>query len=136
MAKQGSCFCGKVRISVEGEPIAKVVCHCLDCRKITGSVFSTNLITPTSGFKVLSGEPKTISKVGDSGNEVTSHFCGDCGSTLWRDGPSFGENKVVKVGVLDDYEALNEAKPAGELFVNHRVSWVPEVPGATQKSAK
>ncbi|KAI0888303.1 Mss4-like protein [Annulohypoxylon maeteangense] len=135
MAKQGSCFCGKVRISIEGEPVAKVLCHCLDCRKITGSVFSTNLITPGSGFKVLSGEPKAISKTGDSGNEVTSHFCGDCGSTLWRDGPSFGDNKVIKVGVLDDYEALNEAKPVGELFINHRVNWVPEVPGTAQKSA-
>ncbi|KAI1100643.1 Mss4-like protein [Jackrogersella minutella] len=127
MAKQGSCFCGKVRISYEGEPVTQVLCHCLDCRKITGSVFSTNLVVPGAGFKVLSGAPKTISKTSDSGNEITSHFCGDCGSTLWRDGVSFGENKVIKVGVLDDLNALDEAKPVGELFAHHRVAWVPEV---------
>ncbi|KAI1087295.1 Mss4-like protein [Rostrohypoxylon terebratum] len=130
--KQGSCFCGKVRISVEGEPITTVLCHCLDCRKITGSAFSTNRLTPGSGFKLLSGEPKTISKIGDSGNEIVSHFCGDCGSTLWRDGKTFGDNKVIKAGVLDDYEALNETKPLGELYVKHRVNWVPEVPGSVQ----
>ncbi|KAI1410521.1 Mss4-like protein [Hypoxylon sp. FL1857] len=135
MAKEGACFCRKVRISYEGEPLGKVTCHCLDCRKISGSTYSTNIVVPGPGFKLLSGSPKTISKIADSGNEITSHFCGDCGTTLWRDGPSFGENKVIKVGVLDDIKALDEAKPLGELFTEFRVSWVPEVPGAVQKFA-
>ncbi|KAI1406132.1 Mss4-like protein [Hypoxylon fuscum] len=134
MAKQGACFCGNVRISYEGEPVAKAVCHCLDCRKISGSTYSTNLIVPGAGFKLLSGTPKAISKVADSGNQITSYFCGDCGSTLWRDGASFGDNKVIKVGVMDDLNALGEAKPVVELFAEHRVSWVPEIPGTAQKA--
>ncbi|OTB00915.1 hypothetical protein M426DRAFT_323907 [Hypoxylon sp. CI-4A] len=131
MAKQGSCFCGNVRISYEGEPVRKVLCHCLDCRKITGSTFSTNILVPGEGFTVT-GTPKSISKIGDSGNQITSHFCGDCGSTLWRDGPSFGTNKVVKAGVLDDYNALNEAKPLGELFGHHKVEWLADIPKISQ----
>lgn len=86
---------------------------------------------PTAEFKVVSGTPKTIAKTGDSGNVVTSHFCGDCGSTLFRDGPTFGPNTVIKVGVLDSPTALDDAKPALELFSPTRVSWVPEVPGTT-----
>lgn len=85
---------------------------------------------PTAGFRVTSGTPKTIAKTADSGNTVTSHFCGDCGSTLFRDGPSFGDNTVIKVGVLDDPQALDGARPALELFAPGRVAWVPEVPGA------
>ncbi|KAI1777375.1 Mss4-like protein [Hypoxylon cercidicola] len=135
MSKEGGCFCGNVRISYEGEPVAKALCHCLDCRKITGSTYSTNLIVPSAGFKILSGTPKTLTKVADSGKEITSHFCGDCGSTLFRDGPSFGDNKVIKVGIMDDLDALDDAKPAAELFTPHRVGWVQEVPGAVQNSS-
>lgn len=83
MSKEGGCFCGNVRIKYSGEPQGKALCHCMDCRKITGSTYSTNLIIPGEGFEVTKGTPKTIAKKADSGNTITSHFCGDCGSTLW-----------------------------------------------------
>ena len=88
---------------------------------------------PENGFKVTSGSPKTISKKADGGNTITNHFCGDCGSTLFRDGASFPGMKVVKAGVMDDVDALDQAKPAVELFAPERVSWVQEIPGAEQK---
>ena len=34
---------------------------------------------------------------------------------------------------MDDYNAFEDAKPAIELYVPHRVSWVAGVPGADQK---
>ncbi|KAI1078841.1 Mss4-like protein [Whalleya microplaca] len=132
---EGGCLCGKVRVSYEGEPVAKALCHCIDCRKITGSTYSTNVIVPGEGFKLLSGSPKTFTKTGDTGNDITSHFCGDCGSTLFRTGPSFGTTKVVKAGILDDPKGLDGAKPGAELFVDSRVNWVPQVPGTVQKTA-
>ncbi|GAW20304.1 hypothetical protein EKO27_g11281 [Xylaria grammica] len=131
---EGGCFCGKVRYSVEGEPLGKALCHCLDCRKITGSTYSTNIIVGGSGFKLLSGTPKSIAKTADSGREIVSWFCGDCGSTLWRDGPGFGDGKAVKVGTLDDINALDDNIPAVELFTSHRVNWVGEVASAAQKA--
>ncbi|KAI0442759.1 Mss4-like protein [Xylaria telfairii] len=132
---EGGCFCGKVRYTVEGQPLGKALCHCYDCRKITGSTYSTNIIVGGPSFKLVSGTPKSIGKKGDSGNEIVSHFCGDCGSTLWRDGVSFGDSKVIKVGTLDDVDALDNALPAIELFAEHRVSWVSQIPGALQKTA-
>ncbi|KAK8207935.1 hypothetical protein M8818_004188 [Zalaria obscura] len=127
----GGCFCGKVKIEYSGEPKGKALCHCIDCRKITGSTYSTNLIVPEEGFKVT-GNPKTFTKKADSGNEIHSYFCGDCGSTLYRDGASFQGAKVVKVGVMDDINALNDAKPAVELYAPERVSWVPALSGTEQ----
>ena len=127
---EGSCFCGKVRIAYEGEPIGKAICHCLDCRKLSGSTYSTNIVVPGSGLKVVSGTPKTISKTADSGRQITSHFCGDCGSTLFSDGESSGDKKVVNVGIMDDVNALEDAKPAFELFTKRKASWVMDVPGA------
>jgi hypothetical protein len=88
---------------------------------------------PEDGFKLTSGTPKTISKTADGGNKITSHFCGDCGSTLYRDGASFPGLKIVKAGTVDG-DVLTEAKPGVELFASHRIGWVPEMDGAAQKN--
>jgi len=131
---EGGCFCGNVRYKYTGEVQAKALCHCKDCRKIGGSTYSTNIIVPGEGFQVVQGNPKTISKKGDdTGNEITSYFCGDCGSTMWRAGATFGDAKVVKVGTLDDDQALEKNAPAIELYAPIRPSWVTKVNGADQK---
>ena len=100
----------------------KALCHCNDCRKITGSTYSTNLLVPGESFKV-SGSPKSIAKTADGGNTITSYFCGDCGSTLWRDSATFGTSKAVKVGVMDDPNAIGNTKPDVELYSELRVPW-------------
>jgi hypothetical protein len=100
--------------------------------EITGSTYSTNIIVPGDKFKVTSGSPKEISKKADSGKSITSHFCGDCGSTMWRDGETFGPSKVIKAGTLDDGKALEEAQPGVELYVPERISWVHGVSSASQ----
>ncbi|KAI1816514.1 Mss4-like protein [Poronia punctata] len=132
---EGSCVCGKIRYSYEGEPSVKALCHCADCRKISGSAFSTNILVSAEGFKVLSGTPKEYHKIADSGKPIVSFFCGDCGSTMWRDAEVFGNNKIIKAGTLDDPDALNIHKPAAELYTQSRIKWVQEVEGAAQKIA-
>ena len=91
------------------------------------------MVIKEDGFKVLSGNAKTIPKTGDSGNTITSHFCGDCGSTMWRDGLGFPGLKIIKMGTLDDVDALAKANPTVELYAPRRVDWVTEIPGAAQK---
>ncbi|KAF2238156.1 hypothetical protein EV356DRAFT_526676 [Viridothelium virens] len=130
----GTCACGKVKISYEGEPKAKALCHCADCKKITGSTYSTNVLVPDDDFKVVSGSPKEWAKKADGGNTITSHFCGDCGTTLWRDGATFPGIKIIKYGTMDDSESIEFAKPAMELYASQRASWVPEIPGSQQLS--
>ena len=91
-------------------------------------------MVPGDDFKVT-GSPKTFKKTADSGKSITSYFCGDCGSTLYRDGDNFPGMKIVKAGVLDDKDALNNLKPGVELFAPTRPNWVPAIPGAEQKEA-
>lgn len=83
------------------------------------------------GFQVTKGTPKVFAKTADSGKTITSYFCGDCGTTLWRETETYGNIKIIKAGTLDD--ALDNAKPAVELFVKNRVSWVPTVSGTEEK---
>ncbi|KAF7898945.1 uncharacterized protein EAF01_008158 [Botrytis porri] len=128
----GGCFCDAIRISYTGEPGAHLLCHCTDCRKITGATYSNNVVLPEGQFKLESGNPKTISKKADSGNQITSHFCGDCGTTLYRTGDSFPNQVILKAGVLDDVNWPNENVPKGELYVKERVKWLSEIPDAAQ----
>jgi hypothetical protein len=84
---------------------------------------------------VTKGTPKEFTKEADSGKTITSFFCGNCGSTLWRASETFGDAKIIKVGVMDGASAMDDAKPAVELYVAERVSWVLPVAGAEQKEA-
>jgi hypothetical protein len=52
----------------------QALCHCLDCRKISGSTYSTNGIFPKDNFKATSGTPKEYASKADSGNSITSYF--------------------------------------------------------------
>jgi hypothetical protein len=54
--------------------ITQVLCHCLDCRKIGGSTYSSNAIYSEEGFKVTKGTPKQHKKTADGGNEIISNF--------------------------------------------------------------
>jgi len=135
MTQVGGCICGNVRYEVEGEPTAKALCHCGDCRKTTGSTYSTNGIYPEAAFKLTQGTPKVFTKTAGSGNDMESHFCGDCGSTLWRQGKSYAGLRIVKIGTLDDVNTLISMKPIAELFAPGRIPWVAAIEGAVQKKA-
>lgn len=92
-------------------------------------------MVPSTNFKILSGKPKEISKVADSGKSITSSFCGDCGTTMWRHGDSFGGRegmRLIKAGILDDVNVINGIKPGAELFAPERISWVAALEGAGQ----
>ncbi|KAJ5834251.1 hypothetical protein N7447_000277 [Penicillium robsamsonii] len=130
----GSCFCGKVRVEYNGQPLTTALCHCLDCRKITGSLFTFNLLVKTAELDI-SGSPKEIVKTSDSGNTIKNYFCPDCGTPIFghKIKPNGDRNEVtvVRAGIFD-VEMLNEGKPQLEVFTERRVKWVCPVEGATQ----
>ena len=54
---KGSCLCGKVRYQVSGPLGPMIYCHCSQCRKASGSTFTTNAsvavaITGVAGSRV------------------------------------------------------------------------------------
>jgi hypothetical protein len=111
----------------------KVLCHCKDCHKISGSAYSINFVVPHDAFKVTSGSPKVFSKTADSGATIDSFICGDCGSMMWRETETYKGMKVVKAGTLDDGMAIiGSEAPKAEIFTRSRVEWVPVVNGAGQ----
>ena len=49
VTKTGACLCGKIKFTVEGEaatPLWCTICHCLNCKRRSGSALYTAAICP------------------------------------------------------------------------------------------
>ncbi|KAF5228140.1 hypothetical protein FANTH_14587 [Fusarium anthophilum] len=123
-AKQGGCMCDGVRYEVVGEPLEKNVCHCPWCKKLSGAVFTSQMMVLKENYKIIKGTPKHFS-IEHKGVSYGNAFCPDCGATVYRSTGSFPEVLVVKLGTLDKLEDQTWAKPDREIYVSERVGWVP-----------
>lgn len=78
------CACGQLSLSCEGEPLRISICHCLACKRRTGSAFSYQVRFPETAVAVR-GRFSSYARAGDSGNVARFGFCPHCGSTVfWR----------------------------------------------------
>ena len=113
MTRTGSCICGNVRYSLEGEPFLVGVCHCQTCRKESGSMFTTYAKWPIEAFR-FSGLVKT---------QEGRSFCPDCGSRLFN---LHEEDVEIRLGTLDD--APMGLKPEQEGWIKRREAWLAPLP--------
>ena len=77
----GGCLCGQVRYTANADPAFTGVCHCTACQKESGTAFNVVVAVPQAAL-AIQGSPKTYTKKGDSGKEIVSKFCPNCGSTI------------------------------------------------------
>lgn len=80
--RTATCQCGQLSAVCEGDPVRISVCHCLDCKRRSGSAFSAQARWPDAKV-TTSGNAKHWVRVSDSGSRAVFHFCPECGSTLW-----------------------------------------------------
>jgi hypothetical protein len=91
-----------------------------------------NIVVSDEGWKT-EGIFKSISKTARSGNTITTYFCPECGSSMYRAGPTFEGMKVIQAGIIDDVNIMNDLKLDVELFAPDRLSWVPKLEGVEDK---
>jgi hypothetical protein len=93
--RTGGCNCGQVKFEVSGEPLRVGLCHCLVCRKETGSLGNFFAVWPSDKISVA-GETRSWKLTTDN-----RHFCALCGSSLFA--LVDGVNEVeFSVGAFDD----------------------------------
>jgi hypothetical protein len=118
---EAKCLCGASRISWDTEPSFKVSlvpilahsylrltsifqfrCHCTDENHLAGNGFSNNyyVADPEETLKVLKPGFKHWTQTVLSGNEMTNHFCGECGSLVYRTSSGY-PGFALKVGNVD-----------------------------------
>ncbi|MCH9672111.1 MAG: GFA family protein [Gammaproteobacteria bacterium] len=109
---QGSCVCKAVRYEAHGRLRDIVVCHCNECRKMSGhftaatAVHAANLrLVDDSGLRWFR-----------SSKGARRGFCSRCGSTLfWK--PDAGDRVSIYAGSID---STHQLKVSAHIFLNEK----------------
>ena len=116
-SRTASCRCGQLRATVTGEPVRVSVCHCLNCKKRSGSAFAVQARWPKDQVRI-DGRSKTFVMVADSGNRGTFHFCPECGSDVFYEIDGL---VAIPVGAFDDPWF---ARPLFSVWEKRKHDWV------------
>jgi hypothetical protein len=134
--RTAECACGRVEVTVEGQPLAVVACHCDFCQKRTGSVLAVGARFTSEQVVSISGETKTyngleIDGVGALGGVgIDYSFCPTCGSTVFC---NFAvDDQSITVVAVGNFVDPDFPAPTVEYFTATRHHWVPPVTGAEQ----
>ena len=133
-AHTASCRCGRLKAAVDGDPVRVSVCHCLNCKKRSGSAFAVQARWPKAQV-AIEGQSKTHMMVADSGNRATFHFCPECGSDVYYeiDGKfdaKFNNLVAIPLGAFDDPYFL---APRFSVWEDRKHDWV-EILGDVEHS--
>ncbi len=124
---EGGCACGAVRYRLTGAPMIVHCCHCRDCQRQRGSAFAVNALIEAGRVERLAGEAVRRSLPTRSGRPLDDWVCAGCGVSVWCD---YGRREVmlfVRVGTLDDPDAL----PLDlHIFTRSKQPWVGLPAGA------
>lgn len=115
--RTGGCLCGALRYRATGEPFKGGLCHCADCRKVTGSAF----------LAYADWRPEQVAITGEVSTYDGRSFCPQCGSRVF----SRNEEQVeIYLGTLD--QAPNGIVPLTEGWIIRREPWLQPLEGAGQ----
>src|SRR5688572_14460823 len=144
VTRVASCACGQLTVTTVGpDPDRVVMCNCHLCQKQTGSPFSLQArfpneqvtikgksktwtfppkdgVTPVTG-RTCAGSDGITNSAADL---VTSHFCPECGSTVYYYRKSDPARTGVKVGAFAD-ETF--PPPIGSGFEEYSHPWTKNV---------
>lgn len=115
-----SCRCSRLRAECRGEPLRVSVCHCFECQRRTGSVFSAQVRFAADTVKVI-GPFQTFERVADSGNTLTYRFCPSCGSTIAYQIDAWPDVIAVPLGA---FECHVFPDPAYSIYESRKHQWV------------
>lgn len=102
MRRTASCACGKLRVTVEGEPDRVLACNCRECQRRTGSVFGVAAYFARSQVVETKGEARIFARTTDQGLRFETSFCPDCGTSIsWRSS-ALPDHVAVAVGCFAD----------------------------------
>ena len=122
MKIDGSCHCGNITYEAEVNPDEIYICHCTDCQSISGSPFRWAVSVSEENFALLSGQPKTYIKKGDSGHTSHQLFCPDCASPIYSTSMVEGPRYLnLRLGTA---RQRSELKPKIEYWCRSAQQWI------------
>ena len=114
------CSCGALTLTLPGPSRLVVACHCVDCQRRTGAPFGVGAFYPADAV-VISGTSTVFTRDAASGGKVHSHFCPNCGSTVYWRADNLPSMIGVAVGAFAD---PNYPAPVRSIFELTKHGWV------------
>jgi hypothetical protein len=114
----GGCLCGKVTFEVLNDFQQFHLCHCAECRKITGSAHSSLLFASAKNIKWLSGA-ENIKQYDSPQWDLSRAFCNECGCAVpyvTKD----GDVLIIPAGSLNGNPRI---APQDNIFWPERAGW-------------
>ena len=115
---KGSCYCGTLRYEISGRLLIFANCHCDDCRKFSGSAFSSVLAVEANGFIIRSGENNLVPYESSPGKQ--RNFCKTCGCHVFARADQRPGMVLVRAGTLDDDPQM---QPQCHTWVKAKAPW-------------
>lgn len=113
----GRCYCGAVTLSSQAAPQTVAYCHCVDCRRWTGS--------PVAGFAAF--DPQDIQVTPALGSSfsavpgVDRWSCPTCGSPVAARFDYLPDQVYVPIGLLDQ---IDDLPPQTHSHYGEHVAWL------------
>jgi hypothetical protein len=91
----GSCFCGEVKFSLQGQPELMAYCHCNSCRHWSAGQVNAFTLWQPENFEIIkgSGNLAGFDKIAAIKNETGTSYrkwCKSCGGHVVIDHPTMG----------------------------------------------
>lgn len=115
---QGSCLCGKISYTVEGELSDFGYCHCTSCRKASGTAHAANAGTTRTCFTLV--DPEKVMREYESSPGKYRAFCSNCGSPLFAYLDSTNNLIRIRLGSLD---TPFSKRAKAHTFVGDKADW-------------
>ena len=81
--RTASCHCGALVLHCAGAPKKISLCHCLQCQRRTGSLFSVAVFYEREKVTIEQGATGSFERESASGFPVAFRFCPACGSNIF-----------------------------------------------------
>jgi len=116
MKHKCGCACGAIRFEVRGAPLNAAICHCSQCKKITGSPMFMAPAFKKADVVMERGEPKWF----ESSDIAKRGFCENCGSSLFF---KFNNTDTIDV-LIGAFDNPGGIQPTDHLWVSNKLPWL------------
>ncbi|KAI1075453.1 Mss4-like protein [Whalleya microplaca] len=129
---KGSCLCGSVEYTLANGYGRMALCHCQNCRKISGSPFAAGSVCKVENFNIVAGQGDVAlyeDKNPRDGTRIKRCFCRRCGSALYNLQDKSPRIVIVYMGTMDGVQGEGvppEAAwtPQEERWYKHKAGWL------------
>ena len=118
--QKGSCLCQRIQYELATDPGDFGYCHCVSCRKASGSSHAANAPIERSNFRLVSGAE--LIREFESSPGMFRAFCTNCGSPIYAYRAERADYLGIRLGTLD---TPFTKQPMGHKFVAEKATWAP-----------